>query len=58
MYRLNFSPRGLESLQTPSDNVDAGELARRYEFLNRIAEPLQRLDDEIRKIESDDDPRS
>jgi hypothetical protein len=50
MFRLNFSHRGLESLQTPADDVDAGELARRYEFLSRIAEPLQKLDDEIRKI--------
>lgn len=51
MFQLLFSETGLKGLQMPDDNPDIGVLAHRYAFLEQIAEPLQRLDDEIRRAQ-------
>jgi hypothetical protein len=50
MYQLNFSQHGLEQLKVPASS-DIGETEASYRFLARIAAPLQKLHEEIRRLE-------
>jgi hypothetical protein len=50
MYQLNFSQHGLEQLKVPASS-DIRETEASYRFLARIAEPLQKLHEEIRRLE-------
>lgn len=61
MYQLNFSQHGLEQLKVPA-NADIRQTQESYRFLARIAAPLQRLHEEIQRIEevrrpNDDDDK-
>jgi hypothetical protein len=50
MYQLNFSQHGLEQLKVPASG-DIRETEASYRFLARIAGPLQKLHEEIRRLE-------
>ena len=50
MYQLNFSQHGLEQLKVPASS-DIRETEASYRFLARIAAPLQKLHEEIRRLE-------
>lgn len=50
MYQLNFSRNGLEQLKVPASS-DIRETEASYRFLARIAAPLQRLHEEIQRLE-------
>jgi hypothetical protein len=52
MYQLNFSQRGLEQLKVPA-STDIRETEANYRFLARIAAPLQRLHEEIQRLEGE-----
>lgn len=52
MYQLNFSQNGLEQLKVPASS-DIRETEASYRFLARIAAPLQRLHDEIVRLENE-----
>jgi hypothetical protein len=52
MYQLNFSQHGMEQLKVPASS-DIRETEAAYRFLARIAASLQRLHEEIRRLESE-----
>jgi hypothetical protein len=50
VFQLNFSQHGLEQLKVPASS-DVHETEASYMFLARIAAPLQRLHEEILRLE-------
>jgi hypothetical protein len=55
MYQLSFSQHGLEQLKVPA-STDVREAEAAYRFLARIAAPLQRLHEEIQRIDGEKVP--
>jgi hypothetical protein len=52
MYQLNFSQHGLEQLKVPASS-DIRQTEANYRFLARIAGPLQKLHEEIQRLEDE-----
>lgn len=53
MFVLFFNRDGLSGIRTPQDATDSATAKADVEFLQRIADPLQALNDEILRIEAE-----